>query len=446
MQHRFDTIYRNFTETTKGFKNVAIDSKKIIVRRFMRPDVDRLIRIARSCKLPERFEEMSWSDLRVAIEETAVHFPVYRTYVASSITAKDRSIIEKALRETAKLVGRRQKTAVDLLRHLLISTNAKGNPRYEEFCLRFQQLTPTVSAKGLEDTVFYRYFPLSSLNEVGGDPSEFGVTVKEFHLENLQIAKDWPNMMLASSTHDTKWSEDSRARIDVLSEFPKEWRTAINRWSMINLRFKTRVGTNLFPSRNDEYLLYVALLATLPDEPSSISSEFVDRLAGFMRKASKEEKRETGWIESNPAYDLALEKFVRKVLQSKNHEFLDDINPLFSKVRTFGFYNSLSQLLLKLACPGVPDIYQGCETWNLRMVDPDNRSPVDFGFLVANLRSISRVSSSQDLTRALLLHCDDGLIKTYLLKRVLNFRKRNEDIFNFGEYVPIKSSGKRATD
>ena len=445
-QKAFESIYNNFSKTSESLEEVSLDSKRMIVRRFTRPDVDRLIRLVRSYKLPKRFENVSGSDLRSVIEELAVHFPVYRTYVASTITSDDRSILEEALRETAKRVGAKKKTTVNLLRHLFLSTGARDNPRYKEFCLRFQQLTPTILAKGLEDTASYRYFPLSSLNEVGGDPSEFGVTVEEFHSKNVKIAKNWPNTMLASSTHDTKWSEDSRARLDVLSELPEEWNIAINRWSRKNLRFKTRVGTKLFPTRNDEYLLYEALLATLPDCPNSISKEFVDRIASYMRKASKEEKRETGWIGSNPVYDIALERFVRKVLEFKNHELLDDLNHILSKVRTCGFYNSLSQLLLKLTCPGVPDIYQGCETWNIRMVDPDNRSPVDFDVLINNLRSITRDTNSHNLAKSLFSQYENGLIKMYLVKSILGFRKRNEDLFNFGEYIPIKTSGKFASN
>lgn len=442
----FESIYNNFSRTRKSLEEVNLDSKRIIARRFTRPDIDRLVRLVRSYKLPKHFENVSKSDLRSVIEELAVHFPVYRTYVVSTILSEDRSILEDALRETAKRVGAKQKSSVNLLRHLFFSTSTRDNLHYEEFCQRFQQLTPTILAKGLEDTEFYRYFPLSSLNEVGGDPSEFGVTVDEFHSKNVEIAKDWPNTMLASSTHDTKWSEDSRARLDVLSELPEEWNAAINRWSRKNRRFKTRVGAKLYPTRNDEYLMYEALLATLPSHPHSISSQFVDRLASYMRKASKEEKRETDWIDSDPVYDLALEKFVRKVLDFRNREFLDDLNPLFSRVKTFGFYNSLSQLLLKLTCPGVPDIYQGCETWNLRMVDPDNRSPVDFNALINNLRSISRETNSRDLARSLFSRYENGLIKMYLVRSILGFRKQNENLFNFGEYIPIRTSGKFASN
>lgn len=440
-----ERIYKTFTGTKQDFEDIATDSKRVIAKRFMQPDIDRLIRIALGFKLPMRFERVSASGLRHAIEEASLHLPVYRTYVSSSIEEKDRSIIKAVLVETRRAIGF-EKRSVDLLEHLLVSSDEKGRPRYEEFCLRFQQLTPTISAKGLEDTAFYRYFPLSSLNEVSGDPSVFGSTVEDFHAKNLEIAKQWPNSMLASSTHDTKWSEDSRARLDVLSEFPADWKAAIYRWSRINQRFKTRVGRNLSPTRNDEYLLYEALLATLPDGPDSVDEGFVNRLVGFMRKASKEEKRETDWMDSDPAYDSALERFVRKIFDQNNHEFLESLKLLSQKLKTYGFYNSLSQLLLRLTCPGVPDIYQGCETWNLRMVDPDNRSPVDFRSLITSLSSISNLSSSPGLARSLFSRHDNGLIKMYLLKNILNFRKGNADLFDFGEYVPIKCAGKLASN
>ena len=253
--------------------------------------------------------------------------------------------------------------------------------------------------------------------------------------------------MLASSTHDTKWSEDSRARLDILSEIPDDWRACIQRWSSLNQRYKTRVGREMFPTRNDEYLLYEALLATIPCSVHSINNEYVNRIRGFMKKASKEEKRETDWIDSDPRYDAALEEFVKKIIAKENIRFLDDLDFLLKKTRVYGIYNSLSQTLLKLTCPGVPDIYQGCETWNFRMVDPDNRSPVDFAFLSNLLGEISRCDAKpKNLAADLLSRSEDGAIKMYVQSRVLNFRKQYQELFNSGSYIPFQSAGKHASN
>lgn len=442
----FSNIYKNFTGLRKGFESVALDSRRTIAEKFVLPDINRLIRIAFAYKLPKRFSRVSESNLRRAIEKASIYFPVYRTYATEAKTStKDTSCIRNALSRACNELGLKDRKGLDLLGHLLLSVQASGRLRYEQFCTRFQQLTPTIAAKGLEDTAFYRYHPLSSLNEVGGNPSEFGLSVRDFHSKNLEMARHWPNSMVCSSTHDTKWSEDSRARLNVLSEIPREWSTALTRWSVMNRAFKTVVGRHRYPTRNDEYLFYEAILASLQDANSlPVSNEFMNRIVQFMRKASKEEKRETDWIDSNPEYDAALERFARRVLSKANSKFQDDVMPLLDKVRIFGCYNSLSQLLLKLTCPGVPDIYQGCETWNLSMVDPDNRYPVNYEDLTRKLRSISHVAKRVDLARNLLSRLDDGTIKMYLLQRVLNFRRENQALFNFGAYIPLTGMGKNS--
>ena len=450
-EREFQGIYQEFSRRKGNFEQVACDSRITITKRFMRADVDRLTRLAYEYKLPKSFRRVAGTDLRHAIEKTVSYFPVYRTYASSKrvMAIKDRMIIQYALKMAGKTSGPRTGRALKLLSYLLLSANSKRKVKFAEFCSRFQQLTPTVAAKGMEDTAFYRYFPLSSLNEVGGDPAEFGATIQRFHSENIKMTEHWPHTLLTSSTHDTKWSEDSRARLNVISELPYEWRSAIGRWSKINSRFKTRVGGKYYPSRNDEYLLYESIMAVLSiKDSSSIGREFISRIVGFMQKAAKEEKRETDWIDSNPQYDRALQEFTQKVLDGRNKRFLEDIKPLLEKVETYGMYNSLSQLLLKLTCPGVPDVYQGCETWNLRMVDPDNRLPVNFD---SNRRLLDGVSQMrQGMTRNFVKHllenCENGMIKMHLLTSVLRFRNQNPDLFNFGTYVPLKASGRYSSN
>lgn len=444
---KFQKIYKGFTRRKENFERVAYDSRMTIAKRFMRPDVERLTRLAYDYELPKSLRRVARTDFSRAIEKTVSHFPVYRTYASSKrvMATKDRVIIQHALKMARKTSGPKTGRALKLLSYLLLSANAKRTVKFAEFCSRFQQLTPTIAAKGMEDTAFYRYFPLSSINDVGGDPAEFGIAIQRFHHENIETCKNWPHTLLTSSTHDTKWSEDSRARLNVISELPFEWRRAIGKWSKINSPFKTRVGRKLYPSKNDEYLLYESLMAALSiRDSSSPKREFVSRISGFMQKAANEEKRETDWVDSNPQYDRALQEFTSKVLDGRNRRFLKEIKPLLEKVEMYGMYNSLSQLLLKLTCPGVPDIYQGCETWNLAMVDPDNRLPVNFDSNRKLLNEISKMrqTTTQDFAKGLLENCEGGMIKLHLLTSVLRFRNKNQDLFNYGNYVPLKASGR----
>ena len=444
---KFQKIYQGFTGRKENFERVAYESRMTIAKRFMRPDVERLTRLAYDYKLPKSLQQVTRTDFSHAIEETVSYFPVYRTYASSKrvMATKDRMIIQYALNMAGKTSGPRTGRALRLLSYLLLSANAKRKVKFAEFCLKFQQLTPTIAAKGMEDTAFYRYFPLSSINDVGGDPAEFGTTIQRFHDENIETCENWPHTLLTSSTHDTKWSEDSRARLNVLSELPYEWRRTIGKCSKINSPFKTRIGRKLFPSKNDEYLLYESVMAALSiRDSSSPEREFASRIIGFMRKAANEEKRETDWVDPNPQYDRALQEFTWKVLDRQNRKFLKEIKPLLERVEMYGMYNSLSQLLLKLTCPGVPDIYQGCETWNLAMVDPDNRLPVNFDSNRRLLNEISqtRQTSTIDFAKSLLENCHSGMIKLHLLTSVLRFRNKNQDLFNYGNYVPFKASGR----
>jgi (1->4)-alpha-D-glucan 1-alpha-D-glucosylmutase len=445
-ERKFRKIYNDFVGQRRDFERIVKDSKRAIVRRFMKPDVDRLVRLAFRYRLPPSYRHTKSTELRRAIEETISNFPVYRTYAThSGYSRKDHQIVENSL-SASRESHAHKKGGYDLLRYLLLNSNSGKKLRHAEFVERFQQLTPTVAAKGIEDTNFYRYAPLSSLNEVGGDQKEFGVTLPSFHARNVGMAKRWPHTLLASSTHDTKWSEDARARLNVLSEVPDMWKASINSCTKINSKFKTILGKKSVPTANDEYLFYQALLAILPnDDISSLNSELIERFVDYMKKASKEEKLETDWIYPGVEYDSALQSFVRSVLNEQNVDFFEAIKPLRSIVSKYGIYNSLSQLLLKLTCPGVPDIYQGCETWNLRMVDPDNRSPVDFNSNLNLLRKMFQKKEESktllDFAKHLLANPEDGMIKMYTLASTLRFRSRNPGIFNNGNYVPLYAHG-----
>ncbi|MGH2615216.1 MAG: malto-oligosyltrehalose synthase, partial [Thermomicrobiales bacterium] len=367
--------------------------------------------------------------------------------VPPPVTDRDRLAIERAV-----ALAKRRNPASDpsvfgflgdvlLLRDDGALSEAERDERCR-FVMKFQQLTGPVMAKGVEDTAFYRYNRLVALNEVGGDPGAFGSSVAEFHRQNAERARRWPHALLTSSTHDTKRSEDVRARIAVLSELPREWRAAVNRWGRLNRRRKTRVEGVPAPDRNDEYLFYQTLLGTWPWEMETPDEELVDRIAAFMLKAAREAQIHTSWINPDQGYEDALQGFVRAALDaSRPNPFLEDVAALRDLVAHAGAINALSQQLLKLTAPGVPDIYQGTEVWDQSLVDPDNRRPVDFARRTRLLKALRRRRPGRRLAAELLATKADGRVKLYLTSRALAFRTEHPDLFARGEYVPLFAEG-----
>src|SRR5207249_261721 len=284
-------------------------------------------------------------------------------------SADDRQAIEGAVAEAKRRNPRTDPSIFDFVGDTLLlhdSTDAVHLADRLRFIARFQQTTGPVMAKGTEDTAFYQYNRLISLNEVGGDPDQFGTSLTAFHRHNAERARDWPATMLASSTHDTKRSEDVRARINVLSELPREWRSALTRWTRLNGRKKPIVEGRAAPDRNEEYLLYQTLLGAWP--AAGVDGEFIRRIDEFTLKALKEAKVHTSWITPNTAYEEAVLQWLHAVLDpSDSRAFLDDFAELQRKVAFFGVFNSLSPTLLKLGSPGVADIYQGNELWDLSL-------------------------------------------------------------------------------
>src|SRR5579864_9392095 len=289
-------------------------------------------------------------------------------------------------------------------------------------------------ARGTEDTAFYRYYPLASLNEVGGHPERFGLSVNAFHRRNLIRGELWPNSMNGSSTHDTKRSEDVRARINVLSEMPSEWYRAIRRWRETNRRLKTRVDELIAPDANEEYLLYQTLVGTWPlhQMNGSQHAAYIQRIQMYMQKALHEAKLHTSWISPNAAYDEAVQNFVAKVLQpSADNTFLEDFRQFQAPIAQAGMWNSLSQTVLKIASPGVPDFYQGNELWSFQLVDPDNRDPVDFERrrkMLSKLRGKKDADTAALMDRLMSSPCD-GAIKLFITHRALSFRRDHKELF-----------------
>jgi (1->4)-alpha-D-glucan 1-alpha-D-glucosylmutase len=332
----------------------------------------------------------------------------------------------------------------------------KGPSRREvqRLAMKFQQYTGPVMAKGVEDTAFYRYGCLASLNEVGGEPTRFGLSPAAFHQRNQEQARRWPASMLCTSTHDTKRGEDVRARINVLSEMPNEWARKVRRWSNINWRRKTALEDGSVPSENDEYLFYQTLVGAWPLEfhraeslDAEVLADFRERMTAYMLKAVREAKGHTSWINCNAAYEAGLSVFVERVLDGeRRNPFLIDFQQFHRSIAELGMVNGLAQTTLKLTVPGVPDLYQGSELWDLNLVDPDNRRPVDFdkraqmvGRLGEMLQSGSNAACPQ-----LLEHWPDGMVKLFVVWRLLSLRRSRPKVFQKGNYVPIEAAGTRA--
>jgi (1->4)-alpha-D-glucan 1-alpha-D-glucosylmutase len=316
------------------------------------------------------------------------------------------------------------------------------------FTLIFQQLTSPVMAKGFEDTALYRYCPLVSLNEVGGDPDCFGFPIEEFHGRNARRVEEWPHGLSATSTHDTKRSEDVRARINVLSEIPDQWERAIWRWHSLTEPERVEIEGKPVPDPNEEYLFYQTLIGTWPLSPlpSAQHELYVRRIQDYMDKAAKEAKVRTSWIRPNHEHDRSMAEFVRTTLRwQPDNAFVADFDAFARPVAQAGMLNSLSQTLLKIASPGVPDFYQGTELWDLSLVDPDNRQPVDYSIRVAMLAEIKRAAAVDRLALAkqLFANPSDGGIKMYVTTTALGLRGRNEMLFSQGPYTALEASGSR---
>lgn len=453
----FVRLYTRFTGRSQDFDDLVYECKKLLLQVSMSSELSVLAR-----RLDRISEQHRWSrdftlnSLRDALGEVVACFPIYRTYVrtgATQVDAEDQRHIEAAVAEAKRRNPAISESIFDFIRGMVLLEDPAGltdAQRAERrlFVMRFQQLTGPVMAKGWEDTAYYRYFPLASFNEVGGDPRRFGVPLSRFHGKNRIRLANWPNAMLATCTHDTKRSEDVRARINVLSEIPAEWSRALRSWHDLNLRHKARLGGEEAPSRDDEYLLYQTLVGTFPPTPLTAEEQvdYTARIENYMRKAAREAKVHTSWISPNAAYEEALSSFIRRVLEdSPENLFLREFASFQAHIVRAGMLNSLSQVVLKIASPGVPDFYQGSEIWDYSLVDPDNRRPVDFALrrcLLEKLRP-GADEDAPDLVPRLTERLVDGAIKLYVTQRGLRFRRANRDLFASGDYVPLRADGSR---
>ena len=451
-----ERVFRAFCREKRDFEEILCESKRIIMKSALASELNVLAtRLSRIAEMDRSTRDYTLNSLRTTLADVVAAFPVYRTYLSDTdLTEDDTRQVEWACAVARKRSQVADASIYDFVRDVLLGSIAEGkNASYREvvinFAMRFQQFSSPVMAKGMEDTTFYRYFPLASVNEVGGEPTRFGIGVAGFHRANQERARSHPHSMLASSTHDTKRGEDVRARIDVLSEMPDEWQRSLNRWHRMNRARLGHFEGVLVPSRRDEYLLYQTLIGTWPDIATE-SPEFegyVERITAYMIKAVREAKDWSSWVNPNPDYENQLRNFVASALNAETgRRFLAEFAPFAANIAHFGRINGLAQTALKLTLPGVPDTYQGCELWNLSLVDPDNRRPVDYaarGQRLADLRALEQTQGSRTLAGDLLADAPSGAIKLYLTWKLLELHRRLPALFQQGGYHPLGVSGEQ---
>jgi (1->4)-alpha-D-glucan 1-alpha-D-glucosylmutase len=451
--------YFAFLRERIDFDEIVYRSKKLIMGVAVASELSALAsRLSRIARADRATCDFTYASLRAALAEVVACFPVYRTYVtAEQVSGEDRGFIEAATRAAKRRAVAAETTVFDFIRAALTTDLAQVRPESQreqivEFAMRFQQFSAAVTAKGMEDTAFYLYNRLVSLNEVGADPRRFATSVAAFHGANADRVEHWPGAMLATSTHDSKRSEDVRARIDVLSELPAEWRLHASRWRRFNRPRRRKRNELEAPTRNDEYLLYQTLVGAWPagDAGPATLTDFSTRIERYMLKVVREAKAMSSWLNPDEAYEKALIAFVRGILASPgNKRFLEDFVPFQRRVAWFGMLNSLAQTLLKLTAPGVPDIYQGSECWNLSLVDPDNRRAVEYAAHRRSLEAMQGAAAAgshalASLAVDLLRHMHDGGIKQFVVWRALTLRREREALFRDGAYVPLPTTGAHA--
>lgn len=427
-EQAFTDLYAAYTHEPTDYRAICRDKKHQVLRDLLGSDVNRLANLLiEICESHRERRDYTRDDVIRVIREIVAVFPVYRTYVVperEEIEQEDIRYTNEAI-EAAK--ANRPDLDPDLLEFIrdILLLRVRG-PLETEFVMRFQQFTGPAMAKGVEDTAFYSFNRLVSLNEVGGDPGIFGVSPEAFHRFCRDLQQSNPKTMLSSSTHDTKRSEDVRARINLLSEMPDAWKQAIERWSAINSKYKIDGS----PDRNTEYLLYQTMLGAWP-----IS---IDRIQAYMEKACREAKQQTSWLNPNETFETATREFISALYEDLG--FLRDFENFVAPLIEPGRINSLSQLLLKLTSPGVPDLYQGNELWALDLVDPDNRRPVDYDTRRALLAELPGLTVKQVWERI-----DEGLPKLWTIYHVLRARRRCPGPFaEYSPYTPLHATGEKS--
>ncbi len=456
-----ERIYRDFIGRRTDFHQLVYEKKKLILRVALASELNVLAyHLGRISEADRRSRDFTLGAIEDALQETIACFPVYRTYIdarVGRVGELDVENVDMAIRTAVRRNRSTSRTIFEFIRATLLlewPENLTDEAREEHalFVMKFQQLTGPVMAKGVEDTSFYIYNRLISLNEVGGEPAHFGLSTDAFHAWMGERARDWPLAMNGTTTHDTKRSEDVRARINVLSEIPEEWEARVNAWATMNADLKETVDGEAIPDLNDEYLLYQTLAGAWPLDPADENEEFCTRIQRYMEKSTREAKVNTSWINPNDSYDQGLSDFIGKLLDFEDKggpgaRFREEFGAFQKDIARGGMVNSLAQTLVKFTAPGVPDLYQGQELWQLTLVDPDNRQPIDYGERQRLLGALSERLSHEDpasISRDLLQSWEDGRIKLYLTHAALQLRQRRKSLFGEGDYAGLEGQGDAA--
>ena len=440
-----EAVWRQLSNSPPSLEPVLKEAKRRVLQTLLTSEFTVLSRLlARIAGGHYSTRDYSADSLRQALELYILHFPVYRTYLTSSGPSEhDRALISDTIEKARADWFAADEGIFDFLRDALTmdligpGRAPHSAPRVRRFALKLQQFTGPVMAKSLEDTAFYRYHRLLALNEVGGDPSAKALSIEAFHRTMMTRAREWPHGMTATSTHDTKRGEDARARLIALAEIPGEWTSAVARWKILNAPHLVTEGAMRAPSASFEYMLYQALIGAWPLRQRDHS--FVERMQAYALKAAREGKQETSWLNPNEPYESGVRSFIERILDpAASAEFLDALDTLAQRLALLGALNSLSQLTMKATIPGVPDFYQGTEFWDVSLVDPDNRRPVDFGERAKVLASVETPD-----WESLAQNWPNGHLKLAWTRYLLKVRAELADLFANGDYEPLEVSGPR---
>src|SRR5688572_2421414 len=445
-------VYERFVRLKVPYDEITYRGKQLVLRVSMAGELNVLgHRLNLFSERNRHYRDFTLNALTQAMREIIACFPVYRSYVndRDEVSAQDRRAIEHAVRDAKHRNPNRPAAVYDFVSDLLLKrvgyTSDEARDEHMRFVGKFQQVTSPVTAKGIEDTALYLYNRLVSLNEVGGEPDTFGVTPDALHTWLRRRAERWPHALSSTSTHDTKRSEDVRARLNVLSELPGAWKQAASRWARLNRRGRSVVDAQSYPSRNEEYLLYQTLLGTWPLEPMSSQQEadYRERIVAYMLKAMREAKVFTSWLNPSVVHEEAMKRFIHAVLSPDNHGFRQDFLQLLAHVARSGIYNSLAQLAIKVGAPGVPDFYQGSELWDFTLVDPDNRRPVDYDTRARLLAGLDEECARDGCgeVAARVLAAGGNRLKLFATVRLLRARRDERDVFTQGDYNPVDVQG-----
>ena len=451
-----DETYQRFVRQRLRFEELGYTSKKLMMNSAMSSEVNTLgHQLNLLSESDRRSRDFTLNSLTHAVREIIACFPVYRTYITEDphepVTDRDRAYIRLAVARAKRKNPSISHLVFDFIRELLLKLPSEDSQQQWEkvssFVMKFQQTTSPVSAKGIEDTAYYIYNRLVSLNEVGSEPDEFGISPSTFHERMVARVNTWPFSLSATETHDTKRGEDVRCRLNVLSELPLEWRNCLTRWHRFNKKIKLKIEDQLVPDRNEEYFLYQTLLGTWPfgsldDQAFEL---FRQRIQTYMKKALREAKIHTSWMNPDENYEQAVHTFIGNILTRPNR-FLQDFLPFQQKIAGYGLWNSLAQVLLKITAPGIPDFYQGTELWSLNLVDPDNRSPVNYEHRRRIQEALHMLLASEKrsiVLKNLLENPADGRIKMFVTHTTLNFRKTHASVFLEGDYRGLTPQGDR---